>query len=537
MLRQNLIVFFLLTAIGFFAYRNCFSVFIPADNYGLLLLFKEKSFADAMNYEFHFSAPYFVGFPLHYILYRLFGTAPVYWVVSAISLHVLNAFLIYLLAEKILTILFSVPNKMIAFFSALCFLVSPYQTENVLWVSVIRWTFQSSAGLAGLYLFILYLSNPSFKKIVAIHFLFLLGIFSYESAMIFPLIFFIFFLLFKSSRKTSLSLKSFFIQLIFPQLLFIAGYFTACKIYTGYWLWHAGSMNSILQSAEYAKTLLKYFAKFFLFYRYLPIEDFDIQIKSISNYFVLPLIFFSLTALAFFFILFIKRKKEKGYFLLAMFLCFLISLLPVLPLDSSFLTYIYPDRYGYMSSVFFYLFLVSSFFFLLRKMALPVITGYVLICWVLLMKTIPAWVSTNSYCNHIIEKYRPFLEYENVYVLDAPAYYHGIAAFRSAFPEAIFFNYNSPQEKIRFISGSYHDSPADSLTSVTSTGNKINVKGNHRSAPYFSTVGGWAKSYQTDEYSVDFDSSGCSYLLSFKKEVPQNSAFIYPVNGEWKKVE
>jgi hypothetical protein len=162
--------------------------------------------------------------------------------------------------------------------------------------------------------------------------------------------------------------------------------------------------------------------------------------------------------------------------------------------------------------------------------------GYVALCWMLLMQTIPLWISTNEHCNQLVKNYQPFLKYDRVYVLDAPAYYNGIAAFRSAFRPTMYFKYDLPLEKIRFITGSYHDTDADSLISAHLSISSFEIKGKPRKTPYFCTDGGWAKSYETDEYSVTFDPKGCSYILRFKQEIPANSAFIYAVNGRWKMV-
>jgi hypothetical protein len=155
----------------------------------------------------------------------------------------------------------------------------------------------------------------------------------------------------------------------------------------------------------------------------------------------------------------------------------------------------------------------------------------------LLMQTISIWNSANDYCNKLIENYKPFLKFDNVFILNVPSYYKGVVAFRSAFPETIYIWHNkSPVEKIHVISGTYQESWTDTLQSVKKSGNIIEVTGPKKRTPHFCTVG-WAKSYQTKEYNVDFDSTGCSYRITFKHDIPPNSAFIYTVNGIWKKTE
>lgn len=535
-------LFALLFFIGmsFIAYKNCFSIFIPGDNYSFLYFFETDGVASILT-DTQKGAPYFIAFPLLYFLYQIFGITPAGWIITAIAFHTLNSFLIFLIAKLLLKTFLGDAGIRMAFFPALLFLISPYQTEDVLWTAIsIRWLFHACVTLAGIYFLITCFLNSSGRKIISIHFLFLLGLFSYEFTLICPLIYFVLFVLFRKPGKTELSLQLFFTQLILPQLFFIFGYFLVCKLSSGHWLWHAGAIENITQTSDYSGTFLKYLAKFFLFYRYLPAGEMDEILKtlSVNHWATLLSCFFVLAAIACFLWRLIKTKKEGGYFLSAMFVCFILSLLPVLPLDSSFLKYIYPDRYGYLPSVFFYFFLTSSVFFLLRKIAAPLLAGYAVLCWMLLMQTIPIWISTNDYCNRLIENYKPFLKYDHVYVLNIPAYYKGITAFRSAFPEEVFFKHDkSPVKKIKIISGSYEDFPADSLLSVRINDKTVKVKGTHKKTPYFSTDGGWAKSYETDEYTVIFDSTGSSYLLLFKQEIPENAAFIYASNGSWKKVE
>src|ERR1035437_6392595 len=399
MSRQNIIVFFILTAIGFFAYKYCLNIFIPGDHYSQLY-FAEKGFVAGFYESSRSAAPYFVGYPLLYFCYKLFGVSPFCWLTASVFLHILNAFIVFLLAKQLVKLFSFQHETLIAFFSALIFLISPYQTENVIWVAItLRLPFHAFVTLAGFYFFILFLSTPSVKKIIIIHFLFLLGIFSSEFTLICPLIYIVLYLLFKMTNKTSVSVKHFFTRIITVQFIFIAIFFLVCKLWSGHWFWHGGTAENITQTTDYAKTFLKYLAKFFLFYRYLPLANADLFVRNIfESFYMRCLLLVSVSA--FFIYVFkrlIKDNKEIGYFLLAMFVCFMIALLPVLPLDSSFLKYIYPDRYGYLASVFFYTFLVSAIYFLLKKYALPVLIGYCVLCWMLLMQTTPVWNSAKYY--------------------------------------------------------------------------------------------------------------------------------------------
>jgi len=463
------------------------------------------------------------------------------WIFTSILLHVLNSFLVYLITKRLLAVLQISKESIIAFFASLIFLISPYQTEDVLWVALsIRWLFHTFLMLAGLYLFISHLSNPSVKKIISIHVLFILALFSYELTFIFPILLAVIYFLFHYARKTNCTLIVLLKQFFFPQVALIIIYFFICKFFYGYWLWHVGPVSTFTQTTSYHETLLKYFAKFFLFYRYLQVDYFDNIFRGISanSIFTICLFISLIIGSALLFLKAIKNNSVTGYFLLCMFLSFIISLIPVLPLDSSFLSYIYPDRYGYLSSVFFYIFLVSAIVFLFKKISVSVLIGYSFLCWILLMKTIPVWNETNNYCNNLIQNFKPFLKYDKIYTLNIPAYYKGVAAFRTSFDVSVYMKLEKISlEKIQMISESYIESPADTLAFVKVTNNSVEVKGRKKKTPYFSTLGGWAKSYDTDEYKVTFDPTRCSYMLQFRKDIPPNSAFVYVSNGEWKKVE
>ena len=73
--------------------------------------------------------------------------------------------------------------------------------------------------------------------------------------------------------------------------------------------------------------------------------------------------------------------------------------------------------------------------------------------------------------------------------------------------------------KIHVIAGSYVETRADSLLSVRIKNDTIEVIGRQKKKPFFSYYGSWAYSYETDDYKVVFDSSGCSYFLQFKKKI------------------
>ncbi len=534
MLKERPLVLISYILLAFFAYRDCFNIFIPGDNYSLFYIFETEGLKGAI----HNLGSCFLSLPVVYLFYKIFGDLSFLWISLSLVIHGIIAFLAYCCINKSLAFLLGKKMNVPALFSGLLFLIAPYQTEAVIWTPVVLPLLISTFLFLGcLITFLNYLESNRKYWLYSLHTLFLLAAFSYESSFVLPGICFLIYFLYRSMQKTTLSFRQFTLRILLPQTGIIFLCFAATKIMSGEWIWHGDEFGWSFSFSILVGNMLKYLAKFFLFFRYLPLESIEETLRNLFNdpiYLLLfSLLFFALSALLF--IVFIKKSRTEGGILLVLFLCFIVSLVPVLPLDSSFLNNIYPDRYGYLPSVFFYSFLASAIYFLLKKIAVPALIACSLLCCVLLTQTISIWTSVNEHCHKLAENYKPFQKYDRVYVLNVPTYYKGAAAYRSAFTETIFMKNNSSAEKIHVISGCYQASESDTVISVVIKENSVTVSGPKKKTPYFSTRGGWAKSYETDEYTVAFDPTGCSYTLHFKQQFPANSAFIYTSLSSWKK--
>lgn len=520
--------------LGLWAYKNTFSVFIPGDDYSLFYLFKTEGLAGAI----HNLGLYLFSLPFIFVLYKLIGDSSFAWVAASLLLHVINSYLVFVLAKKILSCVVQERNDLIAFFSGAAFLLSPYQTEAVLWTPTdVTILLSVLLSLLCILLLLNYFEDQRSAQLYGSWLFFVAAVFSYESSWIVPGLALLLFIFVRYNGKKPLTVKEFLLKISIPQGLILVSYFVLSKFLYGNWLWHAQHFGISSSFAQLAGCTMKYFARFFLFYRYLPLNAMDEFLREAYSHksilLITGILLFMLSIVALAGI--ISRKNAKLRLLTFVFLCFLVSLLPVLSLDSSFLRNIYPDRYGYFPSVFFYVFAASCITLVLKKFSLPVLIGYVALCWILLAQTISVWTSASEYCNRLTESYRPFLKYDKVYVLNVPAYYKGVAAFRSAFAETIFMKYDCAADNIRVVSGCYQRSPADSVVSVSRTDSSVLVVGPRMKTPYFSSSGGWAVSYETDEYAVKYDLAGCAYTLRFKGEIPRNSAFVYCSGGIWKK--
>lgn len=522
--------------VSLIAFRDCFHIFIPADNAGQIYFFQQGNIFSMENQNKN-ASPYFVSFSFMYLFFKLFGTNPVDWITLAVFLHVINSLLVLIISAKLLRLVLSEKSLAISFFASLIFLVSPYQAETVLWSpTTIPVLLSAFLFLLALNFLIAYLLSKQIGHLIFSHIAFLLSAFSYESSFVLPVVVALLFFLLKKKFQTTF--REFFLSVIFPQGAVMVFYLVTTKMVFGSWLWHGGEIDILIPFSELVWNFLKYLLKFFFFFRYFIDNETYYFLRDLCGHkqWMIP-IFFVLVVILWVILYFSFRSHNKKLiFSIMVFVCFSVSLIPVLPLDTSFVRYAYPDRYGYLPSMFFYFFLVAVFFFFFRKAALLIVIIYAALCFILLQQTNQKWKLTNEYCENLVEGIRNFSGYKRIYVLDAAAYYYGIPAFRSGFCHAVNLRYGWELDKIRFISGSYHNAPDDSLASVAIQQRKINVIGKQKITPYFSTDGGWAKPYETDEYKVVFDESGNSYTIYFKDEYPPNSVFIYAFQVSWKKV-
>ena len=176
---------------------------------------------------------------------------------------------------------------------------------------------------------------------------------------------------------------------------------------------------------------------------------------------------------------------------------------------------------------------------LLMKSAFIFLPGLVIIFWMLLNNTIPAWKETNKYCYTLLKNFEPYIHQDKIYILNLPSYYNGIAAFRTGFLESIYFKYykDIPKKNITIVSHSYMNASVDSISVFRKNSKGFAVSVPKRKKPYFGSGGGSAKSYNTNSFTVNFDSSKCAYLLSFRDSVPKNAIILSISGTTWKKMK
>lgn len=538
---REIFVFLFLVLLGLFAYRNCLNVFIPTDSYPLLHNFSEYGIA-GMKSNFYDIGLYPVSNGFTFFLYKIFGLHYTAWTVFSVFIHAVNSFLLFRFGRKA-TELFSLKNGfLLSLFAAVIFLVSPFQTEVVLWAPR-EYNYLLATGFFILYLtFILkYFNEKKVKNLFLLHIFSLLAILSFEQTLIFPFIALCFFVFYRVAFSDSFSVKKFLTHIFLPQWVFIAFYFLTCKLWLGEWILHYGASTHLSLSLPlFIGNYVRYFAKFFLFYRYLPASRHellhDVLYLDIKNNWVSAILFIAVAVIGCFLFIRFFRKEKKGITLLSfLFFGFLIALIPVINLDTSFVGAVISDRYGYFPALFFSTFLVIGSYILAKKIWLPITSGFVIISWICLAKTLPLWNEANDYSKRLIKNFASYVGEKNILILNMPDNLNWILTYRSGFPHALDFIYGVHPE-ITEIAGFYMTSAKDSVNVSVPEAGKILVESIPRKQSFI--YGGvWAHSYETEHYSVEFNSDLSAYMLSFKGEKKTDGLKILYVAGDtWREL-
>lgn len=523
-IKQNIFLklkdFWVLLLLGFLSFSCYYQIlhtnFVSDD---FTFLYECKTIGLSLFSE-NFNDPFFLPFTrwFQYTEFLFFGLNSTGYHIVAILIHTCNAWVIYLIMYNIYKPLLI--SKEASLIISLLFLICPYQTEAVVWFSSISYLLATLFFLLSMLFFI----NSKFalkKTNFTLSLLFYLcSLLSKEIAIVVPIILIAYQLIFDKSLIIKLKITSFFIGITILYLLlrylalgtFIGGYGISTHLNF--------NINLITQNT------IAYFAKFISGYRYLP--EFLLNIlRLIYHSNILITVF---TTIIIGFILFVIKKKEISYYKIKiisfLFISFFISLFPIINLETSFLGDVQSDRYGYLPSVLFYIFLVST-----TKLFFNVTINKVVYCSLILyfiynlIQTNKQWQMAGNITTNIIYKFKNIQFPLDCYVLNMPDNYNGVYVFRTSFSEAIKLYYPNISEKNIHIF---------SWQNITSNNDVIKLKDSNDSI-FINILGDknylmrYNKDLVNNISSIDFISFN-KKGFSFKKKnisIPQRQFYIF----------
>jgi len=528
---KNILLFLLFLAITFVLYSGTLHSKFVFDFIDWFFTYQQQGWRGLLH-SFNDPSLHHVYHLFFFCAVKVFGTNNYAWYILFCGLHTLNGFLLFVVLKSWLE-----KNQTPYFFetsvfAALLFLISPYQTEVVVWGATIHYLLVVCFALLVLNLTFSFARTDNKKYLLGSYFLFFIGLFTHEIIIVLPAIAGIMLWVVYPSKRFKLLLK-----IVLPQLTLIATYFFLNKVILEKWVGHYGAQAHLQFDWWQLQTAFaKYFCKYFLFAQFLSDAYKNHIYMSIENHHYRVLLSFVLVivllAVAW------NKKSVAPKLVLALFAISFIALFPVLNLYFPNWINIQADRLGYFASLFLYSFFAVTMVTVFRKF------GFVLLSGFLCMEAYALHQNTNSWkqAGILIEQLEnnfPKDTTKHYYILNLPDNYQGAYMFRclgdskfattlklktqvdrtSQITEVLSYNLQQPTDSVKV-------SIVDSL--------KLKVELSNAGSWWWRyTVG--ATDYEDENVNVDIDDSKHFYTVSFKKKRKED-VFLYQAGGDWREV-
>lgn len=531
-MRLELIVFFLFPILVFLLYWPTRHAGLVTDFIGLM---ERLDGASAWGIWDCFGFPALQQFlnAVIFIVYTLFGAEPIYWFVLHGLLHTVNGWLVFIFLSKYLEFHQINGVGFIAFFSSLLWLISPFQSEVLVWKVCLNYLMSTGMIVSVLIFSHKWLQQQKTSTLLATWAILLLGLFTFENVLVTPLIILVLFG--PTTRAYQIPFRKYFLQFFLPQLGFVGLRFLGSYLLLSSWAGHYGDGVHLrfLGLSQFAIPL-KYGAKFTFLTRYLEgnweqqiISFFDKQAIIIASMMLVILV--SILFLVF-------RKVPKKITITYFFvLAFAISLIPVSNLHFNTLMYVANDRYGYAASIFWFTALVLFFQWLPNILRWVAVTGLIVVNMYFLHHTNAYWQKAQVAYDQLLDTFR-WHEAPEVILLALPDNYKGIPMFQDhsgeqkAFANALKYLRGHELKGISREIAQYNVSQTNDGVTVNQPGpNTLNVAFN-QNGNWWWRLGLGATNYDRPHHK--FENLGDRYRLTFKASISE-ATFIFPANGKW----
>ncbi|MBK8143847.1 MAG: hypothetical protein IPK62_02010 [Bacteroidetes bacterium] len=314
--------------------------------------------------SFGFENFYYGHYAIVAMLYGLFGLKPIGWFLFFIGMHALNSTLLFMVGKKCFALVSANAEAVLmALCSAILFLISPYQSENIIWAATSHYCVSLFILLVSLYWLIQSMEGRKPFSNILLHALLAFSLLTLEISFLFPPLLLAFYFLFKILNKNKLSLKEYFIGVLLPQSVLVCIYCGFHKYFFHTWIPHDRASAETLFSLPHAiSTLSQQVVKLFGFVHFLHFEKRELIYSALLHWKkVLAVLLLFVSVLLFF-----LYRKQRSKSVLAFFLMLgaLLMYAPFLRLYFMYLARIENDRYNYFASVFlFSLFVLILFQF------------------------------------------------------------------------------------------------------------------------------------------------------------------------------
>lgn len=154
----------------------------------------------------------------------------------SIALHALNAALLATLIKKMLP----ASSRMFAFLCGLAWLLSPFNSEAVVWGATEHYLLVFTFILLCMHYFFEYMHSQTKYAALLVHVFMVLAMLTFEQAIVLPALLFCGYLYFSRGESNAVSLRKVMCTIFLPQVFLVFIYYLIIKIRVGNWVGHYG---------------------------------------------------------------------------------------------------------------------------------------------------------------------------------------------------------------------------------------------------------------------------------------------------------
>lgn len=476
-----------------------------------------------------------------YIFYHLFGTWGLPWYLVYSSVFALNAFLLSVIVSNLCQ-QFEVKDASLLEVCVAClFIITPYQVEVIYWRVLFNFLSVTTYILIALLFTIHYAKDAKRKYLLWIHIPFVLGLFTFELALMTPLFIGIYLLVLHRQNPTSTTLKKIAQWILLPQFFGIGIWLVLNSWLIGDITGHYGAETHLNFNAQIIiSTFLKYAAKHLFLFRYLSID-------SNSSYAILQtwwvILSFTIVVIGITMICVIKWKQLSSNWKLALLSFYWsgIALLPVLNLYFYNLQYFENDRYGYLGWAFFSMLVVLVLHqFLKNKWLFIAAVALYGTCHLYYTIRTVQWAKQATEVHDSLLANFNYADHSEVYLLGFADNFKGIFMFRDytksnrAFGDALKYVKATDQPPQLFEVAQFNMTASDNrLKATVDTLGRIRVTFDHWGSWWW-RGGAGITNYETDKLKVEQKSL---MLYVTPKSPAKDAIFLYQVGNTWQELE
>lgn len=538
---RHFLLFFFLTTILYFNTRNAGFV---TDFLGWQSNFDNLPFLSVINGDaYNIKSFYHFTHLLMYPMTAIFRLSGMPWFLLFASLFAFNAYMIFKIFLQLFTN-WKIKNAyIIALIGVLMFIVSPFQSEVMVWRASFHYLTSFAMILIIVDLSRRYIEQPLNKYAVIATLIYLCSVFSLEFFLFTPLIVLVLVVFQRLNNPNFPNIKATLWRFVGVPFLMMGGYFVLYRLTHEKWIAHYGSKNHTqLLSPEAFATYAKYVVKYLGFIRYFKhsIKESFYAFWATPSVSLLVMVVVLLMAVGG--LIFFNKLSAHNRLIYLTFALFSLLLAPVMTLFFSYVLLNENDRYGYMASAF--LFMGFSLFLskLPKTLYYTLAAIFIIISTYFTIKNVQYWAKSEKLMSLLIQNYKWWETTKTVYVLNAPDSYEGMPMFRtfgddSAVAEALQLNQQ------RTLKAPIVDVAGYNMTAMDN-GAHVRVDSLNQVFVTFNQWGTWwwhkgngASNYETDDYHVQFDYKGCGncYKLRFKNN--KQRLLLFQTGDTWKEVD